>query len=138
NWGRVPAAAPLPLHQEPAPDGPQVHLQYVHRYAKQGVGQVAQQLANRRNPSIAVVGVQGAIVTGPGHRQAFQGPQAGADTVCSQLRAAGRDDNVRAVVLRIDSPGGSYVASDSIRREVVRLRESGRPVVATMGDLAAS
>src|SRR5699024_11410724 len=80
----------------------------------------------------------GAIVTGPGQRQAFQGPQAGADTVCSQLRAVGRDDNVRAVVLRVDSPGGSYVASDSIRREVVRLRESGRPVVATMGDLADS
>ena len=138
NWGRVPVTPPLPLQQQDRSESPQVHLQYVHRYAKQGVGQFAQQLANRRQPAIAIVGVQGAIVTGPGHRSALQGPQAGADAVCAQLRAAGRDENVRAVVLRVDSPGGSYVASDSIRREVVRLRESGRPVVATMGDLAAS
>lgn len=138
NWGRVPAAPPLPLQQQSGGDGPRVQLQYVHRYAKQRVGQFAQQLANRRQPAIAVVGVQGAIVTGPGRRSALQGPQAGADTVCAQLRAAGRDAHVRAVVLRVDSPGGSYVASDAIRREVVRLRESGRPVVATMGDLAAS
>ncbi|MFW6597568.1 signal peptide peptidase SppA [Propionibacteriaceae bacterium Y2011] len=137
NWGKIIPAAPRPWRPEPD-EGPQVRLQYVHRYAKQGFGGAAQQLAARSKPAIAVVGVQGGIVTGQSQRSAFGGQQAGADTVAAQLRAAGRDSGVKAVILRVDSPGGSYVASDAIRREVVRLRESGRPVVATMGDVAAS
>ena len=48
------------------------------------------------------------------------------------------DDAARALVLRVDSPGGSSVASDTIWREVVRVRESGRPVVVSMGAYAAS
>jgi protease-4 len=54
------------------------------------------------------------------------------------LRAAAADHRAKAIVLRVDSPGGSYVASDSIWREVVRARESGTPVVVSMGDVAAS
>lgn len=49
-----------------------------------------------------------------------------------------KSPNIKAVVLRINSPGGSAVASDAIRRELVKVRESGRPVVACMGDVAAS
>lgn len=107
---------------------------FVHRWAaaQQGTHQL-KALTRRGRPRVAVVDVTGPIVLGPG-----TGAQAGADRVCARLREAGRDDDVRAVVLRVDSPGGSYVASDSIRREVVRLRESGRPVVATMGAAAAS
>jgi len=62
----------------------------------------------------------------------------GSDTVAKALRAAVADEAVRAIVLRIDSPGGSYVASDVIWREVGRARANGKPVVASMGDLAAS
>jgi protease-4 len=58
--------------------------------------------------------------------------------VSAQLRAAHDNDRARAVVLRIDSPGGSAVASDVIWREVCRLGESGKPVVVSMGDVAAS
>jgi protease-4 len=58
--------------------------------------------------------------------------------VCAALRAAGERDSVAAVVLRVVSPGGSYVASDAIHREVVRLREAGTPVVVSMGSVAAS
>jgi protease-4 len=54
------------------------------------------------------------------------------------LRAAAADHRARAIVLRVNSPGGSYVASDSIWREVVRAREMGTPVVVSMGDVAAS
>ncbi|WP_148612840.1 signal peptide peptidase SppA [Nocardioides rubriscoriae] len=90
-------------------------------------------LTHRHRPVVAVVDVTGPIVLGPG-----TGAQAGADRVGARLREAARDDDVEAVVLRVDSPGGSYVASDAIRREVLRLRESGRPVVATMGTAAAS
>ena len=62
----------------------------------------------------------------------------GSDTLASQLREARLDDEVKAVVLRIDSPGGSTFASEVIRRQVAALREAGKPVVASMGSLAAS
>jgi protease-4 len=58
--------------------------------------------------------------------------------VAAALRSAGRDDSVAAVLLRVDSPGGSYVASDVIWREVNQLRAAGKPVVASMGDVAGS
>jgi protease-4 len=94
-------------------------------------------LPPHRRDHVALVGVRGAIATGRSRRGAF-GRQAGSDTVSAQLRAAHDNDRARAVVLRIDSPGGSAVASDVIWREVCRLGESGKPVVVSMGDLAAS
>ena len=62
----------------------------------------------------------------------------GSDTIAAAIRAAVRDDQIRAIVLRVNSPGGSYVASDTIWREVVRARAGGTPVVVSMGDVAAS
>jgi protease-4 len=63
---------------------------------------------------------------------------AGGDTIAAALRAAGADADVTAVVLRVDSPGGSVTASETIWREVCRLRDKGKPVVASMGSVAAS
>ncbi|MGK7294485.1 MAG: signal peptide peptidase SppA [Candidatus Wenzhouxiangella sp. M2_3B_020] len=62
----------------------------------------------------------------------------GADTLSKLLREAGRDDNIKAVVLRIDSGGGSAFASEIIRREMLALKDGGKPVVVSMGDVAAS
>ena len=62
----------------------------------------------------------------------------GSDTIAAALRAAAGDDRARAIVLRVNSPGGSYVASDTIWREVVRTRAAGKPVVVSMSDVAAS
>jgi protease-4 len=62
----------------------------------------------------------------------------GSDTVAAALRAAAADEAARAVVLRVNSPGGSYTASDVIWREVVKLRAAGKPVIVSMGDVAAS
>lgn len=62
----------------------------------------------------------------------------GGDSLAKLLRQAQNDDDVAAVVLRIDSPGGSIMASEVIRREVDALRASGKPVVASMGTVAAS
>jgi protease IV len=62
----------------------------------------------------------------------------GGDSLSKLLRDAGNDDDLAAIVLRIDSPGGSIMASEVIRREVAALRESGKPVVASMGTVAAS
>ena len=118
-------------------DSPRFSLQYVHRYAKHVTPNPLHRLIERGRPTVAVVDIRGPIVTGPG-QQGINGGQAGADTVAARLRSVGRNPHVKAVVLRVDSPGGSYVASDSIRREVIRLRESGRPVVASMGAVAAS
>ncbi len=62
----------------------------------------------------------------------------GGDTLAGLLRDARMDDDIAAIVLRIDSPGGSMMASEVIRREVVALRDAGKPVVASMGTVAAS
>jgi len=62
----------------------------------------------------------------------------GADTVAAAIADAVEDSEVEAIVFRIDSPGGSYVASDAIWREVQKAREAGKPVIVSMGNLAAS
>jgi protease-4 len=59
-------------------------------------------------------------------------------SVAKTLRDAADDPDVRAIIFRVDSPGGSYVASDTIWREVARAREKGKPVIVSMGDVAAS
>jgi protease-4 len=69
----------------------------------------------------------------PGTTQAI-----GSDTLSAAFRSAVKDDRVRSIVFRIDSPGGSYVASDTIWREVVLAREAGKPVIVSMGNVAAS
>jgi protease IV len=91
----------------------------------------------RRKGHVALVEVRGAIVPGRS-RRGLLGRQVGSDTVGAQLRAARADDRARAVVLRVDSPGGSAVASEVIWRELVRVREAGKPVIVSMSDVAAS
>ncbi|MFT3861973.1 signal peptide peptidase SppA [Micropruina sp.] len=115
--------------------GAKAGLRYVQRHVQPSV--VRDLVESRTKPAIAIVEVRGSIVTGRPQRQGSQ-PIAASSVVCSHLRAAGADPSVKAVVLRVDSPGGSAVASDAIRREVLRLRETGRPVVACMADVAAS
>ena len=87
---------------------------------------------------VATIYAHGAIRHGRSGRGGPGGGGMGSDTVAAALRAAGADDGARAVVLRVNSPGGSYTASDVIWREVVRLRAAGKPVVVSMGDVAAS
>ena len=83
---------------------------------------------------------EGSIVNGRGGRQflPFGSSNAGADTIAAALREVAADDAVSAIVLRVDSPGGSVTASETIWREVKRARERGKPVVASMGAMAAS
>jgi len=91
----------------------------------------------RRKGQVALVEVRGAIVSGRTRRSPM-GRQVGSDSVGAALRAATTDERIRAVVLHVDSPGGSAVASDTIWREVCRVREAGKPVVVSMGAAAAS
>ena len=95
------------------------------------------QLPLRHRGYVALVEAGGAIASGRSRRGPM-GQQVGSDSVCAALRAATEDEHARAVVLRIDSPGGSAVASEVIWREVCRVRDAGKPVVVSMGRAAAS
>lgn len=88
---------------------------------------------NLASDDIAVVVASGAIMDGSQPRGTV-----GGDTVAALLRQARTDSNVKAVVLRVDSPGGSAFASEVIRNEVDALKEAGKPVVVSMSSLAAS
>lgn len=92
-----------------------------------------------KGPVIAVVVGDGDIMRGESSfNPRTQSASMGAQTIASALRAAARDDDVKAILFRVSSRGGSYVASDTIWREVVRAKEAGKPVVVWMGDYAAS
>ncbi|NNU15133.1 signal peptide peptidase SppA [Parvularcula sp. ZS-1/3] len=82
---------------------------------------------------IAVITVEGAIVDGPQEPGVASGGY-----VAKQLRDARKDEDVKAVVLRVDSPGGSAFASEIMRDEVLALKADGKPVVVSMSSLAAS
>lgn len=88
-------------------------------------------------PTIALVHATGTIVPGQSGYAPGVGRYMGADTVAQALRAAREDDAVKAIVFRVDSPGGSAVASEIIRRETV-LAKKEKPVVVSMSDVAAS
>ena len=88
---------------------------------------------------VGVVLVDGTIVDGPSQELPFGiGGVAGSDTLVAALEECRTDSTVGAVVLRVNSPGGSAFASDVIARAIVQLRAAGKPVVVSMGDLAAS
>ncbi len=82
---------------------------------------------------IAIVVASGTIMDGQQPRGTV-----GGDTVAGLLRQARNDDKVKAVVLRVDSPGGSAFASEVIRNEVQALKDAGKPIVVSMSSLAAS
>lgn len=82
---------------------------------------------------VAIVVASGTIMDGQQPRGTV-----GGDTLAGLLRQARNDDKVKAVVLRVDSPGGSAFASEVIRNEVQALKEAGKPVVVSMSSLAAS
>jgi len=88
---------------------------------------------------IALVFGVGGVTRGASAYDPVQGSQnMGSDTVAGAIRAAAEDKDVKAILFRVDSPGGSYVASDTIWREVVRARQAGKPVIVSMGNLAGS
>ncbi|MGX9718793.1 signal peptide peptidase SppA [Stenotrophomonas acidaminiphila] len=84
-------------------------------------------------PQVAVVVAEGEIAGGD-----LPAGRIGGVSTSALLRAARDDDDVKAVVLRVDSPGGEVFASEQIRREVDALKAAGKPVVVSMGDMAAS
>ncbi len=93
-----------------------------------------------KGPRIAVIYATGTINSGKSGYDPINGAVAGADTLIEYIRQARHDRSVRAIVLRVDSPGGSASASDAIWRELVitRTERADRPLIVSMSDLAAS
>ncbi|MEB3068011.1 signal peptide peptidase SppA [[Mycobacterium] vasticus] len=115
---------------------------YLTRYARtSSVTPTLPSLPGRTGkPAVAVVTVAGAIVSGSGGPQLspLGNRNVGGDTIAAALREAAADDDVAAIVLRVDSPGGSVTGSETIWRAVQQARAAGKPVVASMGAVAAS
>jgi protease-4 len=88
-------------------------------------------------PNVAVVHATGLIVSGDSQNSPTGGFVMGGDSVAADIRAAREDSSVKAIVLRVDSGGGSVVGSEVIRREV-ELADAVKPVVVSMSDVAAS
>jgi protease IV len=93
-----------------------------------------------RGPRIAVIYASGTITSGKSGYDPLNGAVVGSDTLIDYIRQARRDSAVRAIVLRVDSPGGSAAASDAIWRElmIAKNERTDRPLVVSMSDLAAS
>src|SRR6266481_190822 len=89
--------------------------------------------------TVALVFGVGGVTRGKSNYDPVQGSQnMGSDTVAGAIRAAAENKDVKAILFRVDSPGGSYVASDTIWREVLRAHQAGKPVIVSMGNLAGS
>lgn len=95
-------------------------------------------LAVNKLERVAVLQVSGVIVGGKGASGLFGTAVTGADDMMGYLREVRQDPSIKAVVLRINSPGGTTGASQELGMEITRLRESGVKVVASMSDVAAS
>ena len=93
---------------------------------------------NGKGSTIALIHAVGTITGGESGKPALGGTSAGSETIVDAIEEAADDPDVRAILLRIDSGGGAVSASEAIRRALVRARQSGKPVVASMGDTAAS
>jgi protease-4 len=94
---------------------------------------------HEKGTTIALIYGVGGIIRGKNSYDPTSGEVLmGSDTIASAIREAVEDKDVKAILFRIDSPGGSYVASDTIWREIINAKKAGKPVIASMGGRAAS
>ncbi|HZD64973.1 MAG TPA: S49 family peptidase, partial [Acidimicrobiales bacterium] len=118
--------------------GGPTRARFLTAYRRRGPARFLARVGAARRPVVAVIHGQGLIRQGRSARGLLGGPAMGSDTIAAAFRAAARDRRVGAIVFRVASPGGSHVASDVIWREVMVARRSGKPVVASLGDVAGS
>ncbi len=110
-----------------------VHFQEWDRYLE-GAGR-----PHDRGTGVALIYGVGNILRGEsGYNPVLGNLVMGSDSVAAALRHAIDDEDIRAILFRVDCPGGSAVASESVRREIIRAREAGKVVVVSMGNVAAS
>lgn len=94
--------------------------------------------AGFRAPQVAFIHAAGDIVEGKDNSPLAAGSGIAGDTYSDAIRAAAADRNIKAILLRIDSPGGSAIASDQILHALKRAHAAGKPIVVSMGSVAAS
>jgi protease-4 len=112
-------------------DGPVVEPE---DYASVGPGDVGIEPVAR----VALVYGSGAVTSGEGTSSPTGAPVLASDTVSKALEDAAKDDSIAAILFRIDSPGGSALASDNVWQAIQKVRKSGKPFVVSMSDVAAS
>ena len=113
--------------------GQNAQLLYLHKYADRV------EPLHKKGPKVALIYGVGGVARGKSSTDPLSGSfTMGSDTVTAGFRAAIADKDVKAILFRVDSPGGSYVASDAIWQEVGRARRAGKPVVVSMGNVAGS
>jgi len=96
-------------------------------------------LPSAKGETLALIYGVGAISRGENEYNALSGNAVmGSETVAKAFRAAIEDKEVKAILFRVSSPGGSYIGSDTIWRETVRAKQAGKPVIVSMGDVAGS
>ncbi|MFP3014139.1 MAG: signal peptide peptidase SppA [Arsenophonus sp.] len=114
------------------------HFNYIsiYDYANKQIHKNQPMQQNRsddKHGNIAVIITQGVIIDGPEEPGVV-----GSDTTVAQIRKARLDPNIKAIVLRVNSPGGSVTASETIRNELIDARNDNKPIVVSMGGVAAS
>jgi len=126
------------------------HLIEAQEYAKEKAGDGETRFKSlsdyasgklKSGPVIAMIGGQGPVVMGSsssGNNPLNSEPTMGGDTVSRAFEAAVKDDNVKAIVFRVSTPGGSATASDQIHNATLRAKKAGKPVIVSMGQYAAS
>lgn len=113
--------------------GSSAQLLYLHKYADRV------EPLHKKGPKVALIYGVGGVARGKSSMDPLSGGYTmGSDTVAAGFRAAIADKDVKAILFRVDSPGGSYVASDVVWQEVGRARRAGKPVVVSMGNVAGS
>lgn len=113
--------------------GERAELLFLDQYLERAGG------PHESGETIALIYGVGPVQRGSsGYNAVFGTVSMGASSVGAAFRAAIKDDDVKGIIFRVDSPGGSAVASDVIWRETIRARDAGKPVVVTMGNVAAS
>lgn len=113
--------------------GDEAALLYLNRYAERADGPWDE------GDRIALIYGVGAVTRGESQYDPLAGSATlGGDSVAAALRQAIDDEKVKAIVFRVDSPGGSYIASDTVWRETIRAREKGKPIIVSMANVAGS
>jgi protease-4 len=113
--------------------GENAELLYVNHYADRAT------LPYRDGDTVALIYGIGGVTRGESDFDPLTGSLSmGGDSVAAAFRAAIDDDDVKAILFRVDSPGGSYVGSDTVWHEVAEAREAGKPVVVSMANVAGS
>ncbi len=97
----------------------------------------ADSLGLNNGEKVAIIYASGAITSGSSNSSPFGGQTVGSDTIVKALTDATEDNSIKAIILRVDSPGGSALASDVMWRAIEKAKEK-KPVVVSMGDVAAS